>query len=144
MAESTWERDVQVMEAVRQLEREQPPGGTRDQVAELTGLDRADANDALLGLIEGDHVSGLDTGTLGEQFDWMSLRLTNRGRRVVGQWPSDDPADALVRLLEERLAQTENPEEASKLRRVLETVSEVGAGVLRDTLTALIRGAAGL
>lgn len=144
MAESTWDRDVRVMEVVRELERDHPPGGTRDQVAERADLDRNEANDALLGLIEGQHVRGRDDSTLAERFDWYDLRLTERGRRIVGQWPSEDPSDALMALLEERLAATDDPEEATRLRRLLDTMTDVGAGVLRDTLTALIRGATGM
>ena len=144
MADFTWSRDVQVMDAVRDLELELPGRGTRDHVVERTGYARDEVTDSLRNLIDGGYVTGRDWGAKDDPHNWYDLRLTAPGRRVVGQWPSTDPADALVKLLEERLAETDDEAEATKLRRVLETVTEVGAGVLRDTLTALIRATAGI
>lgn len=144
MAESTWARDVQVMEAVRALEIEEPGGGRRDQILERTGFDKDDVNDALLALIEAGFVTGRDDGDMSERFDWSDLRLLERGRRTVKQWPLDDPSETLVRLLDERIATTDDASERSRLEKIRDTVTDVGAGVLRGVLTDLLRTGMGM
>ena len=114
--------------------------GSRDQVAAATGLDRADVNDAIIGLIGGGYVTGNDAGTMAERWDWIDLRLTGDGRRAVGQWPSTDPGETLVRLLEERIATTADPDERSRLTKVLDALTDVGTGVISGVLSDLIRG----
>ncbi len=141
MAESTWSRDVRVMEVVRDLERDKPGEGQRDDIVGRLPFTKAEINDALRGLIEGGYVIGRDGGTMAERFDWWDLRLTEKGRRAIQQWPSDDPGAALVQLLEERLEQSEDPSETTKLQRVLDTIRDVGTGVLSSVLRDLLRGA---
>lgn len=140
MAQSTWTRDLRVLDAIRDLESQGSVAGSRDQVAAATGLDRADVNDAIIGLIGGGYVTGNDAGTMAERWDWMDLRLTGDGRRAVGQWPSADPGETLLRLLEERIATTADPDERSRLTKVLDALTDVGTGVISGVLSDLIRG----
>ena len=78
---------------------------------------------------------------MAERFDWWDLRLTEKGRRAIQQWPSDDPGASLVQLLEERLEQSDDPSETTKLQRVLDTIRDVGTGVLSSVLRDLLRSA---
>ena len=140
MSSSTWSREIEVMQAVRELERERPGEGGRDDVVERVQLDKGEVNDALRGLIEGGYVLGRDGGTMAERFDWWDLRLTAKGRQAIQQWPVDDPAAALIQLLEERLSQSDDPTEATKLQKVLDALREVGTGVVSSVLRDLLRG----
>jgi hypothetical protein len=72
------------------------------------------------------------------------LRLTERGFRAAGAWPSADPYDQLMKLLAERINAEDEPEVKSKLVRFRESVQGIGREVLVGVLTSLARQSAGL
>lgn len=144
MAEMTWSREEQIMEAIRAFEKDRPDERTRDKLVVDTGLPKEEVNDGLRSLLEAGYVDGRDTGSMDELYDWWDLRLRERGRRAVKQWPSEDPGEALVQLLEEHISRASDSAERSRLSQVLDNVREVGTGVLRGVLTDLIRGTAGV
>jgi hypothetical protein len=109
MVESTWERDAQVMEAIRSFERDRPDERTGQRLSELTDLDQGEIDEILVSLADADYVHARDEPSAAELHWWWDIRLRERGRRAIGQWPSEDPAQALIQLLEERIALTEGP-----------------------------------
>jgi hypothetical protein len=72
------------------------------------------------------------------------LRLTERGFRAVGAWPSADPYDRLMNLLAERIDAEDQPEAKGKLERFRESVQSIGREVLVGVLTSLAKQSAGL
>jgi hypothetical protein len=144
MVKSTWERDAQVMEAIRSFERDRPDERTGQRLSKLTDLDQGEIDEILVSLADADYVHARDEPSAAELHWWWDIRLRERGRRAVGQWPSEDPAQALIQLLEERVALTEDPVERSRLEKVLGTVRDVGTSVLSGVLRDLLRNAAGI
>jgi hypothetical protein len=51
----------------------------------------------------------------------MGLRLTERGRRTIGQWPPG-PAEALIEALNRKIATTTDPDARSALEQFRDSV----------------------
>jgi hypothetical protein len=102
---------------------------TADPDAVVTEIDRlAEAN-----YIRGG-VEKMMTG--GDPRPWFiaHAELAERGARAVGLWPAEDPYDALVALLEQRI--NEEPDEEHRLS--LRKLGSALAGVGKTTGTALL------
>jgi hypothetical protein len=74
----------------------------------------------------------------------IDARLTERGYRAVGAWPSADPYEQLMKLLAERIDAEDQPEVKGKLERFRESVQGIGREVVVGVLTSLARQTAGL
>jgi len=70
--------------------------------------------------------------------------LSERGRRAVGQWPSEDPWAGLVDLLGKQIAEEQDPIKRGKLQRFLEGVLSSGKAVGVSVLTKYVEQQAGL
>jgi hypothetical protein len=70
-------------------------------------------------------ITGRDISTH-SGYDLILIRLREKGRRAVGQWPSGDLAGDLIRLVEARAEATTDK------------------GTLSEVLAALVRQSAGL
>ncbi len=131
MPDDRWySRAFPILEAVATVE------GT-DEAKILSLVDLADRiGDTLAGvLVEVERLleSGYLAGELKRPFsgdDYLqSARLGAAGARVVGVWPSADPYEALLVLLERRVAEAPDEETRSKWRRVHDTIRSLGADV---------------
>jgi hypothetical protein len=71
-------------------------------------------------------------------------KLTERGLRQVGVWPSEDPYTALVAMLEAQLASETEPEKRSKLQALLGGVTTAGRDIVANVGAAWLRQMAGL
>ncbi len=74
----------------------------------------------------------------------MQPMLTERGSRCVGLWPSDDPYELLMNLLDERIDEEQDEEELSRLQRLKRTVADVGKGTVAGVLVELAKAGAGM
>jgi hypothetical protein len=66
--------------------------------------------------------------------------LTERGRRVVGIWPSEDSVDALVDALDRAADEADDPEEESKLRKLATGFRNVSKKISTAVIAAYIAG----
>jgi len=82
------------------------------------------------------------TMTGGDPRPWsvVSPDLGEAGLRAVGAWPSADPYDALVAVLQRSIAAESDPDERSRLQRFASAVADVGKGVVTGVLVELARG----
>jgi hypothetical protein len=140
VAVPTWhERELPALEALAALEETRENGSSLDEVAELAGLPRARAVIAVEALIDSGHVAGHPAHDMAGK-DWLALRLLAPGRRAVRQWPSDDlTADALVDVLEQRIAQEDDPDERGRLERMRDAARNLGGAALREVTVAWAR-----
>ena len=93
MARSTWHaRDLPILEAVAAAE-EADAAIDSDGLATATGLAETAVARGLAALMDGDYISGDDVSSQTTPFALLDVRLRERGRRAVGQWPSEDPFD---------------------------------------------------
>jgi hypothetical protein len=72
------------------------------------------------------------------------MRLTGRGLRAIGVWPSENSYDALLHMLESMIESEQDPEEKSKLERLRESLQGIGRDVFVALFTSLVRQTAGL
>jgi hypothetical protein len=137
------ERDLPILQAVAEAEQ-RGESLNLDGIAAATGLDlpKVQAGARALSdarLIDGAKLEMLDIGLI-----MSDICLLGEGRRAIGQWPSSDPFDNLVNLIQARIATETDPEKKSKLQRFAGQVGEVGRDVLTGVLTALAKQQAGL
>ena len=68
-------------------------------------------------------------------------RVTPKGRREVGQWPSPDiAADRLLAALEAAVTNAPTEEDRSKARRVLDAFTSAGRDLLVDVAGGVVTG----
>ena len=139
---STWnEREVPILEAVYAIE-EQGNGAQSRGLAEITGLELGVAMRAVAALVESQHLAGSDVPSMADRFpDYINLRLLERGRRAIGQWPPG-PGDAFLVALNRLIAAETDPDERSRLTRLRDAAVDVGKQVLAGAVVAA--GTAGL
>lgn len=78
------------------------------------------------------------------QGELMAVRLTERGRRAVGLWPSADSADVLVDALRQAEDLVEDPEERNMIRRAAGAVGAVSRDVMVDVVAAVVARQSGI
>jgi hypothetical protein len=88
------------------------------------------------GYLRGDRESDMITGNI--DFD-----LTEKSLQRLADWPSPErSADVFLEALERRI-ETSTPEERGRLKRLHDSASDVGRGVLADLIAGAIRGLSG-
>jgi hypothetical protein len=149
MVDDTWDnRAVPILEHVATLEATGAPFNL-PHVAETLGCSRSEVQIEVDRLRSGGYLGG-DLVQKGDGaggivvWDFRRPRLLEKGSRAVGQWPSDDPYDALLSLIEQRLDDETDPETRTKLERLRATLLDVGKGVAGGILGSLIRAGLGL
>ncbi len=114
------------------------------QIAAGTGLDPNEGTDEVERLCAAGYLTGPLTKMMtgGDPRPWFleNSHLGERGLRVVGAWPSDDPYEALLALLERRIVATDDPEEKSKLAKLRGSLADVGKQVIAGLLVELAKG----
>jgi predicted ArsR family transcriptional regulator len=148
MADDTWTTvAVPILESLATL----PPeaiGVDIGPLADDVGLDPLVVCRELERLIEAGYVHGkvqkMMTGGDARPWHYLGHGLAERGARVVGQWPDEDPYAALLDAIDRRIAAQDDPEEASKWRRarqrVVELGQDVGSKVAAGVLIEVMKG----
>lgn len=143
MAEQKWDfRERPLLEAIARAE-EEDRSVNNDDLAVDTGLDRHTVERGLLALVEANYVQGIDAAA--EELCYLlDIRLRERGRRAVDQWPSENPGEELLKLLEHRVQIAETAEERTRWQRALEAVRTLGGKAVTEVTIALLKREAGL
>lgn len=147
MVQETWTTvAVPLLEQVLAGEQSDPNAATA-AVLESANQDGA-VNRTLAALLDGGYLAGATPhwplGAPRPQIVADVLRLTSKGRRAVGQWPSGQTGDVLIHVLETTVMQLPEGEARSRLHAFLAAAQEVGADVLSQVATNVIKSAAGL
>jgi DNA-binding MarR family transcriptional regulator len=150
MADDTWTgRELPILEAI--LRREQAAelrnsnAQLSDEIATELELDTTSVKIAIDSLIDAGYLRGSPVTAWGDPVETYLIEgLTEKARQAAGQWPSGDPYSSLVQLLEERIADTADPEVKSKLRAFRDAVLSVGQGVATSVLAELIKHQTGI
>lgn len=143
VAEQTWDsRERPLLEAIARAE-EEDRSINNDDLAVDTGLDRHAVDRGLLALVEASYVGGIDAAAE-EVCYLLDIRLRERGRRAVDQWPSENPGEELLKLLAHRVEIAETAEERSRWQRVLEAARGLGGKAVTEVTIALLKREAGL
>ncbi len=71
--------------------------------------------------------------------------LEERGRRAIGQWPTDgDPGQVLLWSLEKAIEKETDEAKRGKLRQILGSLQAVGTTVVAEVASGVVRGVMGL
>lgn len=146
----TWYlRALPILEAVREVEGTDESYVLRiGALADRTGLEPRHVVVEVERLIEAGYLSGKLGGPMsgGDVRPWhiQNARLGAAGARVVGLWPSKDPYEALLAVLERRVAEAPDDETRSKWRKVRDTIGglgkDVGSNLIAGALIEMSRG----
>lgn len=149
MVHDTWyTRALPILEAISKIEVETSLVQLGD-LARETGCTAEEVDIELERLLRagyaGGTISRTMTGGRAEPWSYVNPILEERGARAIGQWPSDDPYDALIELLDRRINDdATDAETRTKLQRLRGTLVDVGKGVAGGVLGSLIRAGLGL
>lgn len=142
MATSTWaSRELPILEAIAGAEAQ---GGAPDLngVTDLTGLPRMTVEGGLRALVDARMITGMDVSTFGG-YGLMDIRLREKGRRAVGQWPSGDTYETLLALISARESEVDS-EERGKLHALASSLRDIGKGAASELLAAFVKQATGM
>jgi DNA-binding MarR family transcriptional regulator len=133
---STWnEREIPILEAVWSAEEAGDRAATGD-IAGATGIERDSVARGIASLIEAGYLAGKDWSSLADRFpEYALLRLRERGRRAIGQWPPDVGESFLV-ALNRLIAAEEDPAERARLAKLRDAAADVGKQVLAGAVVA--------
>jgi hypothetical protein len=147
LSTNTWERvALPLIELVHEAEQ---TGGEPNLEAFCadTGAAKAVVNAELQRLLDAALITGKPIYGAGSTLPirFPKAHVTSKGAEKLGLWPSSDPYDALVQLLQAAIADPDTSSEArSKYQQFLDAATDVGKGTVVGILTALIRGQAGI
>lgn len=144
VVQRTWEsREQPVLEAIAEAWEDGARLKNVRAVAEALDLDEGSAARALKALHEDGFIQGIDA-TDQSGYELLELEPTGKGRRVVGQWPSENGYEDLLRLLDERIAATGDADEHTRLQKVRDSFGDVTKQVGTSLLAAWLKGQVGI
>lgn len=143
MAEDRWySLDVPILEFIDS--RRQKAGViTAREIAEAIKADPIEVGTELEGLCEDNYVAAkLYKPGAAPRGEWQLNRcaLADKGLRVVGARPSGDPYEALVKLLDRRIEETEDADQKSKLQKFMSSVGDIGKATVSGLLVEWAKG----
>lgn len=145
MVRRTWEdRELVLLEAIALAEQDLDEPLVSFALPDRTGLEDLEVQRGLRALFEAGFIGGTEAGINQRLFDLYNIRLLERGRRTVGQWPPENQFDAFVEVVNEKIAAADSDEERSKLERIRDTALGVGRDVLTSVLSSWARQVGGL
>jgi len=148
MAHLNWDqREQLLLAAICDLEDEEHDLGNA-RLVEVSGLSDGDVSRGLQALLDGHLVIGIDAAdydTAPGQAELMSIRLAPAGRRHVRQWPTEaDAREALLAVLDDALARTDDPEQQTAIEQTKRGVRGLAGKVVTEVAVALAKRASGL
>lgn len=147
VARLTWdEREQVILEAIADAEVERGEDIERvDKLVDITGLPRVQVLLGVRALRESAYVTAVDAGGANDTADgdFLAIALLERGRRATGQWPADG-GDALIKLLESRVAASTTEEERTRWERLRDAAKALGGKALSELSIAYLKHVAGL
>jgi hypothetical protein len=129
MAESTWISNEQpILEAIRQAELDHSDMA-RAAYEAVPHLDNEDITNTIVSLRDAGFTGAQYVQTGGGLIQVVDVGpLTAKGRIAVGQWPPQELFDALLDLIDTRLASSLDDESRSKLEQLKAALVAVGTG----------------
>lgn len=146
-ADSWTNRALPLLRFVAEHEDVRSPGESLGGIAEQLGLTATQVDVELDRLSRGEYVKCnlIKMPYSPEGSILYSAHLLERGARTIGAWPAADPYEDVIALLAERMCDETLPAETrGRLRRMHDTLIDVGKGVAGELLAALVSRQIGL
>ena len=143
VVENTWpDRESPILEAIyRAMESGDDLGRAGREV--VPDLPERVYQETLLTLAEDDYIEALVQRNAGDVPTVMPTRLLAKGRRAVGQWPGDDVAAELARVVQGLEDAERDPERKGRFRHLREALADAGKDVVARTIAELLKSMAG-
>ncbi len=111
-----------------------------EELAEDLELTESDIARSLRRLFEAEPplILGVEVASFGAEYALLDLRLSERGRRYVGNWPLEEAGTAMLSMIEERANDSTSRAERSKWEKFRAVAVEVGAPTLGELIAALV------
>ncbi len=140
------DRDLPVLKAVAAAEDAELDQLNVEELSKDLGMPSMTVARSLVllhdhGFIGGEPVKAMDPKAC---VAFIEPHLLVAGPRALGEWPSDDPYEELIRVLEERISQETNEQERTRLQRVRDDLYLMGKGAAGALLTSFLQRMAGL
>ena len=138
--------DLPFLRIVRGLEDQAEPGELISLSQNMLIFDLEHGKGLKIGLRlhAAGYLSGEPLETASGVHDFYVTGLTERGRRAVGQWPSDDPWANLVDLLSRQIEQEPDPDKRGRLVKIRDGVLAAGREISTSLLTTYLTQQAGM
>lgn len=115
-----------------------------DSIVTTVGIDKHIVDQSVEWLIDGGYVDGVDVSTTGDRRrQFIELRLTSVGARSVGRWPSTDPFESLLQVVDARIDAAQDSDERSRLEKLREGLVSTGKASATALLVAWLKQQAG-
>jgi hypothetical protein len=138
MIDDTWRsRELPILQAVAEGEQTGVDDITTEWLLDRTGLTPDAVARGLGALLDGTYIDATDASTYAGSY-FMGVGLRERGRRTTGTWPPDDAYQALIQLLEQRIADSSTDEERSRWTRLLNGMKGLARDVGTNTIASAI------
>lgn len=141
-----------MLEAIRAIEVDRAARGVpyvdvphTSMIAEHSDLPLSDVKASVRDLLEAypAYITASDASDVTE-WDVMGIRLTERGRRAVGQWPGGDAYDSLLEVLDSHIEAETEPDQRAALEKFRDGALQVTREVGVSLLTAWMKSQTGL
>jgi hypothetical protein len=145
-ADSSWERcALPLLREIRKIEVTPEASGVgTDDLARRIDCSGAETFVELQRLIAGRYVGGTLTRTTGSGGIITRVQLLEKGAQAIREWPSKDPYELLLHLLDERIdAAGTDIETKTKLAKMRGALVDVGKGTASALLATALKQALG-
>jgi hypothetical protein len=116
-----------------------------DEIAATTGLDAAAADLELKRLFDGGYLDGRYEHEYPAEASWLLVpTLSERGARAAGVWPSSDPAEAMLAIIERKLDAARTAEERSFWQKIKDGFAGVPGSVTGSLAAEVAKAVGGL
>jgi hypothetical protein len=137
-----WHRvAIPLLQAVAEL----PAGTSRANLGALgrdLGFDPIEVAGELEALIEAGYLRGSIKRAWpsddARPWFYVNAGLAERGLRLLGYWPAEDPYEALLQRLEQRIDEEPEPERKSRLQRLRDGLISLGRDVGSDLIASVL------
>ena len=133
-----------LLEVIAEHDVDHGPVKRQQDLVALAGGDSRQVQRSLDRLYEGDMIAAVVSPMMSGGASYGQIRPTTAGRRVVGQWPSGDVAEALVAALEARIADATDPDERDKWQAVRDNMRSLGISAVASMLVEAGKFAGGI
>ena len=147
MAEPKWAgRERPILEALASVEEREGQVEDVDALVDLTGLERRAVVLGVRTLIDGRYVTAVPlAGDFDLDGDYADVGLLERGRRAVGQWPSEEATgEAFLEALRGFAEGAATPEERTGRTKLLEAATGLSTATLGGVMIAFAKQRLGL
>lgn len=145
MAQDTWtNRELPLLEKVVVAE-----GDRNLTLADLCASAEVMPEEAKLSiraLMEGRYLTALPVEVAEEwlPIDYQDRRTLERGRRAVGQWPSEDPFESFIATIDRTIDSEPDEDRRTRLEKFRESVTATGKTVATGLLLEFLKQQTGL